>query len=136
MKQLFDKFLYFFRLIGKNHSQKVRDLHSPHQQLDSLDKNYSPNQQPSQTTLQLPNSYPSHQHTVAPKPPTPHYRRIQIVYAALDSAPENLTYNQLIDYVRKTTGVGCSRKLISKWRKAPKLSLATTTNSQELAHTA
>ncbi len=52
-----------------------------------------------------------------PTPGTPHWRRIRQVFQALDNAPANYTYNQLIEYVRETTGVGCSRKLISKWKK-------------------
>ena len=49
---------------------------------------------------------------------TPHWRRINQVFAVLDTAPANYTYNQLIEYVRQTTGKGCSRKLISKWKKS------------------
>ena len=52
-----------------------------------------------------------------PTPGTPHWRRIRQVFQALDNAPLDASYNQLIEYVRKTTGVGCSRKLISKWKK-------------------
>jgi hypothetical protein len=48
---------------------------------------------------------------------TPHWRRINQVFQTLDTAPENATYNQLIEYVRLSTGIGCSRKLISKWKK-------------------
>jgi biotin carboxyl carrier protein len=47
----------------------------------------------------------------------PHWRRINQVFQTLDTAPENATYNQLVEYVKETTGVGCSRKLISKWKK-------------------
>ena len=52
-----------------------------------------------------------------PTPGTPHWRRIRKVFQALDNAPQFASYNQLIEYVRETTGVGCSRKLISKWKK-------------------
>jgi hypothetical protein len=52
-----------------------------------------------------------------PTPGTPHWRRIRQVFQALDNAPLNASYNQLIEYVRKATGKGCSRKLISKWKK-------------------
>ena len=52
-----------------------------------------------------------------PAPGTPHWRRIRQVFQALDTAPLNASYNQLIEYVRETTGKGCSRKLISKWKK-------------------
>jgi hypothetical protein len=48
---------------------------------------------------------------------TPHWRRINQVFQSLDTAPENATYSQLIEYVKETTGKGCSRKLISKWKK-------------------
>ncbi len=52
-----------------------------------------------------------------PKQGTPHWRRIRQVFQALDNAPANYTYNQLIEYVREATGKGCSRKLIGKWKK-------------------
>jgi hypothetical protein len=52
-----------------------------------------------------------------PTPGTPHWRRIRQVFQVLDNAPNNYTYNQLIKCVKETTGVGCSRKLISKWKK-------------------
>lgn len=52
-----------------------------------------------------------------PTPRRPHWRRIEQVFMTLDNAPANSTYNQLIEYVRATTGKGCSRKLISKWKK-------------------
>ena len=48
---------------------------------------------------------------------TPHWRRIRQVFEVLDNAPPGYTYNQLIEYVREATGKGCSRKLISKWKK-------------------
>ncbi len=47
----------------------------------------------------------------------PHYRRTQQVYAVLDASPSDATYDRLIEYVRQSTGQGCSRKLISKWKK-------------------
>ena len=47
----------------------------------------------------------------------PHYRRTQQVYAVLDASPSDATYDRLIEYVRQSTGKGCSRKLISKWKK-------------------
>ena len=56
-------------------------------------------------------------HLQFPTPGTPHWRRIRQVFQALDNAPLDASYNQLIEYVRETTGVGCSRKLISKWKK-------------------
>jgi hypothetical protein len=52
-----------------------------------------------------------------PKQGTPHWRRIRQVFQALDNAPLDASYNQLIEYVREATGKGCSRKLISKWKK-------------------
>ncbi|MDJ0903616.1 MAG: hypothetical protein QNJ55_32960 [Xenococcus sp. MO_188.B8] len=57
-----------------------------------------------------------------PEKGTPHWRRIRQVYQVLETAPENGTYNQLIAYVRETTGQGCSRKLISKWKKQRNIS--------------
>ncbi len=65
-----------------------------------------------------------------PKQGTPHWRRIRQVFQALDNAPLNASYNQLIEYVRETTGVGCSRKLISKWKKQ-KLSQNSKVTSQK-----
>lgn len=47
----------------------------------------------------------------------PHYRRTQEVYTILDASPSEETYDRLIEYVRQSTGKGCSRKLISKWKK-------------------
>lgn len=53
-----------------------------------------------------------------PTPPTkPHWRRTETVFAILDSAPSMATYDQLIELVRKKTGKGCSRKLISRWKR-------------------
>ncbi len=65
-----------------------------------------------------------------PEKGTPHWRRIRQVYQVLETAPENATYNQLIAYVRETTGQGCSRKLISKWKKQRNISQ----NSQVTSH--
>jgi biotin carboxyl carrier protein len=48
---------------------------------------------------------------------TPHWRRINQVFQTLDTAPPSASYTQLIEYVRLSTGQGCSRKLISKWKK-------------------
>ncbi len=47
----------------------------------------------------------------------PHWRRTQQVYSLLNQAPSGQTYDRLINYVRQSTGKGCSRKLISKWKK-------------------
>ena len=47
----------------------------------------------------------------------PHWRRTQEVYAVLNSSLPDATYDRLIEYVRVQTGKGCSRKLISKWKK-------------------
>jgi hypothetical protein len=47
----------------------------------------------------------------------PHYRRTQEVYSILDASPPEETYDRLVEYVRVQTGKGCSRKLISKWKK-------------------
>lgn len=65
-----------------------------------------------------------------PTPGTPHWRRIRQVFQALDNAPANYTYNQLIEYVREATGKGCSRKLIGKWKKQ-KLSQKSQVTSQK-----
>jgi biotin carboxyl carrier protein len=59
----------------------------------------------------------SNNHSLPTVKGKPHWRRINQVFQTLDTAPENATYNQLIEYVKETTGVGCSRKLISKWKK-------------------
>ncbi len=47
----------------------------------------------------------------------PHWRRTQQVYGVLNQAPAEATYDRLIELVRQSTGKGCSRKLISKWKK-------------------
>lgn len=46
----------------------------------------------------------------------PHWRRTIAVYMALDKAPDDYSYSQLIEWVKQQTGKGCSRKLISKWK--------------------
>ncbi len=46
----------------------------------------------------------------------PHWRRLKQVFEALAQA-ETGTYTELVNYVREVTGIGCSRKLISKWKK-------------------
>jgi hypothetical protein len=54
--------------------------------------------------------------TVANKP---HWKRINKVYEALDNATNKgiTKYTDLIEYVKKETGTGCSRKLIAKWKR-------------------
>lgn len=49
----------------------------------------------------------------------PHASRTAEVFQALDEAQAQgiTTYDALIDFVRQKTGTGCSRKLISKWKK-------------------
>lgn len=47
----------------------------------------------------------------------PHWRRTQQVYTVLKTAPLEATYDQLIQLAKEKTGKGCSRKLISKWKK-------------------
>ncbi|ACB54488.1 hypothetical protein cce_5142 [Crocosphaera subtropica ATCC 51142] len=46
----------------------------------------------------------------------PHWRRTIAVYMALDKAPDDYSYSQLMEWVKQQTGKGCSRKLISKWK--------------------
>lgn len=48
----------------------------------------------------------------------PHWRRITQVFQILDEATNEgmVSYTALINCVRKSTGKGCSRKLISKWK--------------------
>ncbi len=48
----------------------------------------------------------------------PHWRRITQVFQILDEATKDgmVSYTTLIDCVRKATGKGCSKKLISKWK--------------------
>jgi DNA-binding protein H-NS len=55
--------------------------------------------------------------TNSPSKGKPHWRRTQQVYSVLNEAPLDATYNQLIQLVKEQTGQGCSRKLISKWKK-------------------
>ncbi|WP_130758647.1 hypothetical protein, partial [Microcystis aeruginosa] len=47
----------------------------------------------------------------------PHQRRTETVFAILDGAPAGTTYEGLISLVREKTGKGCSRKLISRWKR-------------------
>ena len=51
----------------------------------------------------------------------PHWRRREKVYALLNQAPPGATYSQLVEFVRSRTGKGCSRKLISQWKKEQKI---------------
>lgn len=46
----------------------------------------------------------------------PHHARTKEVFSALNKldAPE---YAEAIEFVRQTTGKGCSRRIISKWKK-------------------
>ncbi len=65
----------------------------------------------------------------------PQERRTLQVFQALDKASEEdvKTYTDLIDYVRKTTGTGCSKKLVSRWKKERGLA-ATVGEPEELNH--
>ena len=66
----------------------------------------------------------------------PHYRRILQVFEVLDNAPSGSTYTQLVNHVREVTGRGCSRKLISKWKKYKQLPISSQqslTNSDRLS---
>jgi biotin carboxyl carrier protein len=47
----------------------------------------------------------------------PHQRRTETVFTILDGAPAGTTYDGLISLVREKTGKGCSRKLISRWKR-------------------
>ena len=57
----------------------------------------------------------------SPLPHCPHWRRITQVYAVLDKhldqAKVVAPYSTLIQHVQDVTGTGCSRKLISKWKR-------------------
>ena len=56
----------------------------------------------------------------SPHPKSPHWRRITQVYMILDrhlQSPQLPTYAVLIQQVQAETGTGCSRKLISKWKR-------------------
>ncbi|MDJ0591162.1 MAG: hypothetical protein QNJ72_14390 [Pleurocapsa sp. MO_226.B13] len=93
---------------------------SPEQVKPSLNKSLPGEAKRSQKksdTKNLNHSLSTENHLQFPTPGTPHWRRIRQVFQALDNAPLDASYNQLIEYIRETTGVGCSRKLISKWKK-------------------
>jgi hypothetical protein len=47
----------------------------------------------------------------------PNWRRTATVYAVLSTVPTHYTYGQLIRCVRFKTGIGCSRKLIARWKR-------------------
>lgn len=51
-----------------------------------------------------------------PEPLAPHAKRRIAVRAALESAPENLTYMELQEYVREQTGTACRRETIAQWK--------------------
>lgn len=65
----------------------------------------------------------------------PHQQRTLQVFEVLDRASqEGLTaYTDLIDYVRQKTGKGCSKKLVSKWKKERGL-VAGVSKQKELEH--
>jgi hypothetical protein len=44
-------------------------------------------------------------------------QRREQVYAILSQAPAGATYSQLVEFVKEQTGKGCSRKLISQWKR-------------------
>ncbi len=60
----------------------------------------------------------------------PHWRRIKQVFEVLELA-ETGTYTELVNYVREVTGIGCSRKLISKWKRQRHLCFASSQNDQQ-----
>lgn len=64
----------------------------------------------------------------------PHAQRTAEVFQALDEAQDQgvTTYDALIDFVRETTGTGCSRKLISKWKKERATSVMSESDVQNL----
>ncbi|MBE9193345.1 hypothetical protein IQ230_23980 [Gloeocapsopsis crepidinum LEGE 06123] len=64
----------------------------------------------------------------------PHASRTAEVFHVLDEAQAQgiTTYDALIDFVRQKTGTGCSRKLISKWKKERAASVTSETNAQNL----
>ncbi len=59
----------------------------------------------------------------------PHWRRIKQVFEVLELAGTG-TYTELVNYVREVTGIGCSRKLISKWKRERHLCFASSPNDQ------
>ncbi len=59
----------------------------------------------------------------------PHWRRIKQVFEVLEQAGTG-TYTELVNYVREVTGIGCSRKLISKWKRQRHLCFASSPNDQ------
>ena len=69
-----------------------------------------------QAVLQSPPASP-----IASVPKSPHWRRITQVYTVLDQyldqAGTAAPYTTLIQHVQDVTGTGCSRKLISKWKR-------------------
>ncbi|MGK7879654.1 MAG: hypothetical protein AB4060_06085 [Crocosphaera sp.] len=62
----------------------------------------------------------------------PHWRRTIAVYIALDKAPDDYSYSQLMEWVKQETGKGCSRKLISKWKCQS--SVTCTEQSRSISH--
>jgi len=64
----------------------------------------------------------------------PHAQRTAEVFQALDEAQAQgvTTYSALIDFVREKTGTGCSRKLVSKWKKERAASVTSESGTQKL----
>ncbi len=65
----------------------------------------------------------------------PHWRRILQVFEVLELAAPDSTYTELVNYVKATTGTGCSRKLVSKWKKERQRHFARTPSSSATAAT-
>lgn len=51
----------------------------------------------------------------------PHHKRTNEVMRALDEAPDGKTYEQLIAYVRERSRIGCSRRIVAKWKRTQKM---------------
>lgn len=53
------------------------------------------------------------------QPNKPHWRRVEQVYECLERGQRSglTTYSSLIEFVRLETGQGCSKKLVSKWKR-------------------
>jgi len=65
----------------------------------------------------------------------PHAQRTAEVFQALGEAQAQgiTTYDALIDFVREKTGTGCSRKLISKWKKERATLVTSESDAQNLS---
>ncbi len=105
-----DFFTNFSAALTSDHESEELEVRSEELETNSVGSAYS------YGVLPLPTSSAPEAPSAFPFKGRPHWRRIKQVFEVLEEAGTG-TYTELVNYVRATTGTGCSRKLISKWKK-------------------